>query len=386
MSDTNINDKSTSITLGCMVEVGRRCWPGMNKPGGFAMVKRLHRLEGDVGNPESNRMESEHVTHVDVWYPVENRKENRVPVEYVKVASDLMPFGNDAVNGEGDGHGRRKRNTLGRCTRCHSLRQDCGSCDWKMEEERLEDFSRKDSTVGALKKRKKKKRRKVVKQARTSTTYMIGTFSDENNSLSSDPSDNELSFDFDKSLPQKLGTRDQSDLTDQEISSEEDDDLLGFIPFSNANETKTMAQREKVHKKVGNTSVLERIGESLMNTGSVQKIKMDAKSSTVVQNAVMSGNKIGHIDILENGAITLPLEVGHEVAEFIQPEGDPNQLPVDIADRSKDVKYETLPDLFDEIVGNLEVSMIPDVGIALASIKRKVNGKENEVNTLKNEW
>ena len=113
---------------------------------------------------------------------------------------------------------------------------------------------------------------------------------------------------------------------------------------------------------------------------------MDAKSSIVVQNAVMSGNKIGHIDILENGAITLPLEVGHEEAEFIQPEGDPNQLPVDIADRSKDVKYETLPDLFDEIIGNLEVSMIPDVGIALASIKRKVNGKENEVNTLKNEW
>ena len=67
------------------------------------MVKRLHRLEGDVGNPENNRMESEHVTHVDVWYPVENRKENRVPVEYVKVASDLMPFGNDAVNGEGAG-------------------------------------------------------------------------------------------------------------------------------------------------------------------------------------------------------------------------------------------------------------------------------------------
>lgn len=36
------------------------------------------------------------------------------------------------------------RNALGRCTRCGSLRKDCGSCDWRFEEEVRHSKSRSD--------------------------------------------------------------------------------------------------------------------------------------------------------------------------------------------------------------------------------------------------
>jgi len=173
------DDVEVPIYEGLMVEVAPRMWPGINKPGGYAMVKKLHSSSTRV-DVNGNRVG---ITHVDVWYPVESKRESRVPMEFVKVASHLQDVSrdrNDVTSDEGnDGNSNRrrrvlmKRNTLGRCTRCKSLRRDCGSCDW-LEEQRLRDLAllsvhghecnsnRDDGKVSASRPRRKglKKQRK----------------------------------------------------------------------------------------------------------------------------------------------------------------------------------------------------------------------------------
>ena len=173
------DDVEVPIYEGLMVEVAPRMWPGINKPGGYAMVKKLHSSSTRV-DVNGDRVG---ITHVDVWYPVERKRESRVPMEFVKVASHLQDVSrdrNEVTSDEGnDGNSNRrrrvlmKRNTLGRCTRCKSLRRDCGSCDW-LEEQRLRDLAllsvhghecnsnRDDGKVSASRPRRKglKKQRK----------------------------------------------------------------------------------------------------------------------------------------------------------------------------------------------------------------------------------
>lgn len=127
------NDEGTSgtderITVGRLVDVASRTWPGINKPGGIARVTRLYEDEGEP--------------LVDVSYVVGSSKEKRVPLEYVTLAPDYE-VGTTTDSGNSRQFvirpsGLRDRSLLlGRCRRCGSLRADCGSCDWVTEEEEL---------------------------------------------------------------------------------------------------------------------------------------------------------------------------------------------------------------------------------------------------------
>eukprot|EP00934_Nitzschia_sp_Nitz4_P006650 Nitzschia sp. Nitz4//scaffold70_size99833//84841//91685//NITZ4_004610-RA/size99833-snap-gene-0.137-mRNA-1//1//CDS//3329557182//6640//frame0 len=103
------------IAIDRLVEVASRTWPGINQPGGVARVTQIH---GDPLRP----------SHVDVAYIVARTKEKRVPIEYVTIASQYEKPKRDRSL-------RDRGLILGRCHRCGSLRKDCGSCDWVMEEQ-----------------------------------------------------------------------------------------------------------------------------------------------------------------------------------------------------------------------------------------------------------
>jgi hypothetical protein len=138
-------DDTDAIAVGRLVEVASRTWPGINKPGGVARVTCVH-FQTSNGSEESNNFP---VSHVDVHYIVGATKEKRVPVEFVKLApqyettkttASSNPSDDDNNNkgkstAAGNNNLRDRNLLLGRCRRCGSLRTDCGSCDWAIEEE-----------------------------------------------------------------------------------------------------------------------------------------------------------------------------------------------------------------------------------------------------------
>lgn len=101
-----------AFSIGDLVEVEARTWPGINKSGGIGRIFRLDEQEEAI----------------DVNY-VLGGKEKNIPIQYVSLAESYQE--------SGDGLGRRtlrdRSMLLGRCRTCGSLRQDCGSCDWAKE-------------------------------------------------------------------------------------------------------------------------------------------------------------------------------------------------------------------------------------------------------------
>ena len=423
MSSEQDPDSSSWITEGCMVEVQRRCWPGMNKPGGFAMIKRLLRL-GSSDEEASSRV----VTHVDVWYPVEGRKENRVPIKYVKIASDLMPMPSNTgaegsagkevqnVNGNDFG-GRRRRNTLGRCTRCHSLRQDCGSCDW-LEEQRLRDLlllggephqSLGDKATVRMKRKKSRRRTSTNQQKYFNSNYKQN---DDKEDISRD---------------QYSSSNDETSVSSTSISrngieenlSDDEDDLLGFVPFR-SDISSRINVRKNVARLENHSSILENLAaspgeikershesERVISTRTIMKqqhISFESgkmsdnrqspsrKPRKLVEETVILDDHHHTNETSASGALNdsvrassicseaTSLEKNHDLRtsqptleglDFIQPEGNPNSLPEDIQDRSRNVDYVDLISLFEEISSSVQ-STIADFEIELARIKAKL--------------
>ena len=82
--DGDGDDGDEIITVGRLVEVASRTWPGINKEGGVARVIDVHY--NNDGNTDTSVNKIQHPTHVTVQYMVRRSKEKRVPVQYVKLA------------------------------------------------------------------------------------------------------------------------------------------------------------------------------------------------------------------------------------------------------------------------------------------------------------
>jgi len=151
------DDPISNITVGSMVEVARRMWPGINRPGGAGRVTRVyydHDAGMDLDDDENRNVEHKTFpTHVNVHYVVEGGSETRIPIEYVKVDTEL-DFHNEKSNQNNHRFGTSKSRSLrnrglllGRCKRCGSLRKDCGSCDLFHKDERTENFRKTSKTT-----------------------------------------------------------------------------------------------------------------------------------------------------------------------------------------------------------------------------------------------
>jgi hypothetical protein len=103
------------LATGQLVNVQPRTWPGINKQGGVGRITKVYTQNVSLGDRRGIK-----VTHVDVKL-IHGGRENRVDVCYVNEYQ--------AEEGLRD-HSRQ----LGRCSNCGSLRIDCNSCDWNVEE------------------------------------------------------------------------------------------------------------------------------------------------------------------------------------------------------------------------------------------------------------
>ena len=141
------------LTVGRIVFVQSRTWPGINCPGGPGHIENVYEQideiettnadtsadsignsvgekgDGDQGNTNTNTKSTtrgRHVTHVDIKYLGGALKPNDkcVPIEYV---SDHNEFALAIQTGTRSR--RTKRNTR-RCTNCGAFASDCGDCDW----------------------------------------------------------------------------------------------------------------------------------------------------------------------------------------------------------------------------------------------------------------
>ena len=88
------------FTVGTIVEVQRRAWPGINQPGGVASILAVH-------NDTTNMS-----TTYDVQYVLDRRKERGVESQYVKLeeAIDSASRGRDSGGSASSRNQRRKRN------------------------------------------------------------------------------------------------------------------------------------------------------------------------------------------------------------------------------------------------------------------------------------
>ena len=195
-------NKIDFITVGRLVEVASRTWPGINKPGGVAKVVEVHFDDDDKTNDEGNTGKSpkrRNPTHVNVRYMVGSSREKRVPIEYVKLAPQYETNTTNREPSASSGQSERctyvasslrdRSMLLGRCKRCGSLRTDCGSCDWAMEEETASASHQKATTTSASKKSKPKTRNKNNKNHRTGDSLLLEDDSDESSNDSSDEND-----------------------------------------------------------------------------------------------------------------------------------------------------------------------------------------------------
>jgi hypothetical protein len=221
--NNNNNDEVNEvgiITVGRFVEVASRTWPGINKPGGVARVVEVHfdTSSDDETNDNDNENEKEqgvggkrnNPTHVNVRYMVGTSREKRVPVEYVQLAPQYETHrpttkdssvstsagGNDSGNGNESGNYvasslRDRSMLLGRCRRCGSLRTDCGSCDWAVEEEAAlsATFAGNKKTITSKKSSALAKTRKKDKKQHTFVDSLLFDDDSDDSSISNNDED-----------------------------------------------------------------------------------------------------------------------------------------------------------------------------------------------------
>lgn len=113
--------QSSNFTVGQLVSVDSRTWPGINQQGGIGRVT-------GVG-----------ARAVSVKYVIDGRHEKEISVQYVH-----------PHNLQQQAALRDRSMLLGRCNRCGSLRTDCGSCDvWMQDELPTSNLSRRRRAVAA---------------------------------------------------------------------------------------------------------------------------------------------------------------------------------------------------------------------------------------------
>ena len=200
MSSNNGNhdDNHEVIAVGRLVEVASRTWPGINKPGGVARVI-------DVNHDNEDKLVS-----VNVHYILGSSKEKNVPVEYVKLAPQYETL-SSSRSGGGRISLRDRSCLLGRCRRCGSLRTDCGSCDWVMEEQEQRTAgastavnTKKETASSSNKSRKINRRRKQTRRKKSTLSSSADVFASKDSSSDSSDSENDGSGSDDDVLLEEL--------------------------------------------------------------------------------------------------------------------------------------------------------------------------------------
>jgi hypothetical protein len=388
---TEADTATTFFRVGQLVNVTPRTWPGINQPGGIGRITGLAR------------------DRVSVRYVLDGRHEKEIDIKYV------------GIHQQGPIRRLRDRSMLlGRCNVCGSLRTDCGSCDLWIEEEQVR-FSRtlsratEDSLLLAthneddddgnnnddkssssdneefekMQKQNQRRYRKYLRMKARAQPY----FDDSSTDGSSE----------------KVGHKEQENNATDDSSNSEDDFPLHQLAFQASQmESPVHSRRRRLltsplrksskktrrHRPKGprsrrmEKSILEELPEPKESTSRSDSIPLarvsfvrspgseDLSDSTTSSRGEPPARAPGPAleAYIEASAPEFDKEDYNVLPEstqdgFIQPEGDAEELPGDIRDRTQHLKYSELAPLFDSIAVLLENDWIPDFKLRLAILE-----------------
>ena len=131
------------LTVGRMVHVQPRTWPGMNRPGGLGHVEKVYYAAAAaeaIPGGEAACMDAAMATptHVDVKYLKSEAtvRDLGVPARYVsdrRLLAAEIEAGDVGARCASSRRSRRDAVNSRRCAACGSFATDCGDCDWRRE-------------------------------------------------------------------------------------------------------------------------------------------------------------------------------------------------------------------------------------------------------------
>jgi hypothetical protein len=382
---TNVDTATPFFHVGQLVNVAPRTWPGINQPGGIGRITGLAR------------------DRVSVRYVLDGRHEKEIDIKYVGIHQQ--------------GPIRRLRNRsmlLGRCNVCGSLRTDCGSCDLWIEEEQV----RASRTLA----------RATEESLLLATHNEDDDDEGNNNDDKSSSSDNE---EFEKIQKQnqrryrkylrmkaraqpyfddssgdgsseKGGHKERESNASDDSSNSEDDLPLHQLALQAsqieppvhsrrrllASPLRTSSKKTRHHRPKGprsrsmEKSVLERLPEPTKSSPVARVSFVRSPGSEDLSDSTTSSRE----DPPARARVPAPeayTEASTQDFEnedygvlpestqdgFIQPEGNAEELPDDIRDRTQQLKYSELAPFFDRVAIQLENDWIPDFKLRLAILE-----------------
>ncbi len=406
-----------SISVGCLVDVASRTWPGINRPGGVARVTRVY----------------EDAAVVDVSYMVGRSREKRVPLDYVTLAPQYETAETQGL--------RDRTLLLGRCRRCGSLRTDCGSCDWATEEKEQQNRQEQGNKEAVA---------EAAKMAREKFNKSADVEDSSEDSSEDDTALQDLLRTSQKGYKQHLrnrekwnalreswiGNSDGGSLEEQPIHNqqqsasddEDDEDVEELWQQSQRRYRRHIRQRVKWQRRISTTheatnsaitsirrdnhrSILETLGSATLHSESQKNgrrnvSKEKGESTLPISKAAQRNIDQSLIGVAKSSSPQLyqtdsvfplnddsesdhsSLDHHHRIASslndektthddpdaaFIQPEGRKaaENLPEDMVDQTKTIPYTQLPDFFNRTVADLEDRVLPDIGLRLAELRRQ---------------
>ena len=372
-NNNNNNNNNDTITVGRLVEVQSRTWPGINKPGGVARVTNVH-YDDDLA-----------LSHIDVQYILGNTKEKEVPVDYVRLAPEY--------EGGGGGGGRRQNNLrdrsmlLGRCRRCGSLRTDCGSCDWATEEE-----TTANNTAIA------KHTTTIRKAKRTTTVTPSHEYYSSSSSSSSSSSDEDVALrellkqnqrKYRKYLRTKMKwEREYKRKPVKQKSKRKRKEYTGGYAAASVLESATSAPKMGMTLLISQPQDKEKTTNHLQHSDDndtfdgpvVGSIEGDISSSSSssdesARSFTLPSLQVDTSSVYDYNTTTDTMgsqDATIALSQFIQPEGREvaENLPQDIIDQTKDLRYHDLPKFFDDIATKTEDEWLPEWKFKVAKLIR----------------
>jgi hypothetical protein len=343
----------SSFSVGQIVRVEARTWPGINQPGGVAKL---------TGIDASGRK-------VAVRYILDSRHERDVDVRYIQAFDSSTRL-------------RDRSMLLGRCRNCGSLRNDCGSCDlrqadetgWQSwpaadlttskrreaEEDMLDSSSDDDDGDDSLEELLRQTQQTFARQSRKLARLRQRARQLLNESSSSGEEEMEKkatlaqsrNFRQEESVPLNDAESHADDKSDS--SSEESDDSL--IQEWAALQRQPLVRRRRRPLSLSQRSVLDSPMEATPPRA-VRKIAREDDLRTLRDDASHPQHPDDSNDNREDDQ------------HFIQPEGNAEVLPVDVQDETSQLAYTQLSGFVDRLVQELEEKGLPSARQKLVQLE-----------------
>jgi hypothetical protein len=398
---TDRNAAIPNFSVGQLVDVKSRTWPGINKHGGVGRIVRL----------------SENC--VDVHYVLGGR-ERGIPIEYV----NLLPQAFSSRKSLRD-----RSILLGRCRTCGSLRADCGSCDfqeptyhtytkgrsWKRIQGTvtnritIKDKLNNESTSSEesfLSDVKKWKRQKVDAKFKLDRLQQNIWDSSEESKNTSSENDSESSEDDDqylkvlksnarihrnKILLNRLERTTRPKLHDHDksintlLASDSKGELQSRINISDDFVHETRGESNKsVSKFINAPNIAESRGDDIFEDTDALRLLDDTNTDMETLTENKSDLSIESHEEKERQVISYPKTVSmleyqsgallfeNDLDGFIQPEGTANLAPRDREDKTLDIPFAELPQMFDETLQCVTVAF-PEILSNWSNLQRRVD-------------